>query len=93
MLILYDFADIIKIVKEEVTNQEVIEMTNNLRKQLKSFINNGKSLVYIINYLFTLDYEEVEIVEMLTGRGFNCNKNLLLDTLEYHFAIDCQELR
>lgn len=68
-------------------------MTNNLRKQLHHFINTGKSLTYIINYLFSCDYDEVEIVKILTGRGFNCKLELVLDTLEYDFAIDCSELR
>lgn len=63
-------------------------MTRSLRNQLHDFINHGETLVNVINYLFTCDYEEDEIIEMLTGRGFNCNREILIDTFVVDFGMD-----
>ena len=62
-------------------------MTRNLRKQLHSMINRGETLINIINFLFTCDYTELEIIEMLTSDGFNCQKELLIDVLVDDFGI------
>ena len=62
-------------------------MTNITRKQVKDFIENGKSLVYIIDYLYTLDYTEEQMFKALTGRGFNCNRELLADTFAKSFGV------
>lgn len=62
-------------------------MTRTLRRQLHTMINNGETLVNIINYLFTCDYEVNEIINILTSKGFNCKKELLLDTLFEDFGL------
>lgn len=61
-------------------------MTKNLRNQLHSMINRGDNLVDVLNYLFTCDYNLKEIIDILTGRGFNCRQDLLIDTLVEKFG-------
>ena len=63
-------------------------MTRNLRNQLHAMINSGETLVNIINFLFTCDYEAIEIINILTSKGFNCKKELLIDTLYEDFGIE-----
>ena len=72
--------------------REDLKMTRNLRKQLHEMIDRGETLVNIINYLFTCDYDVNEILTILTGRGFNCQKQLLVDTLFEDFGIELSPL-
>ncbi len=67
-------------------------MKRNLRNQIHSMINRGETLVNIINYLFTCDYNVNEILNILTSRGFNCKKELLIDTLFEDFGIEVSRL-
>ena len=62
-------------------------MTRNLRNQIHSMINRGETLVNIINYLFTCDYDAFEVIEILTSKGFNCKKELLIDVLVVDFEM------
>lgn len=59
-----------------------------LRMILQDMINRGASLCTIINYLFTCDYDELDVIQILTSKPFNCRKDLLIDTLEYDYALD-----
>jgi hypothetical protein len=63
-------------------------MTRNLRTQLHSMINSGETLVNVINYLFTCDYEVIDILNILTSKGFNCKRELIADTLHDDFGIE-----
>lgn len=56
-------------------------MTRNLRGQLHDMINRGETLINIINFLFTCDYNVEQILDFLTSKGFNCKRELLIDTL------------
>lgn len=67
-------------------------MTRNLRNQIHSMINRGETLVTIINYLFTCDYNVNEVLNILIGKGFNCKRELLIDTLCENFGIELSSL-
>ena len=64
-----------------------MKITRNLKEQIKSFINQGESLVSIINYLFTCDYTAIEIVKILVTY-FDCKEQLIRDVLEVNFGIE-----
>ena len=64
-----------------------IKLSANVMGQLKEYINKEK-LTYVINYLFTLDYDEVDVFNILTCKPFSISKEVLLDTLAYHYALD-----
>lgn len=81
-------------VSQHDLNERKHTMTKNLRNQLHSMINRGDSLVDVINYLFTCDYSAEQILDILTGKGFNCRRDLLIDTLveKFGFSRLCLEL-
>ena len=60
--------------------------------QLKEYVRK-QNLVYVINYLLTLDYDEVDIFHVLTGKPFSINKEELLDTFKNHYSFDSNRLK
>ena len=64
-----------------------MKISKTLKGQIKQFINQGESLVYIINYLFTCDYTATEIVKILVS-NFNCQEQLLKDVFKVDFDIE-----
>lgn len=64
-----------------------------LRMILQDMIDSGASLCTIINYLFTCDYDELDVIRILTSNPFNFRKDLLIDTLEIDYALDMSEVR
>lgn len=65
-------------------------LSNGVRKQVKQFIRENKSAAYIINYLFYADYDENDVVRILTGRGFNAKREFVLETLKENFGIEME---
>ena len=63
------------------------KISTTLKRQLNDFINNGETLVNIINYLFTCDYEAAEIIRILV-HNFGCKEQLLKDVLAVDFGIE-----
>lgn len=54
---------------------------------IKAQINRGESVVDIINYLFTCDYEATEIMKVLVHK-FGCQEQLLRDVFKVNFDIE-----
>lgn len=59
---------------------------NQHKKMVNQFIKEGKSLVYVINYLFSCCYNVNDVIDILTNR-YHCRLDLLLDTLETDYKI------
>lgn len=57
-------------------------------KQVNDYINKCETLVNIINYLFTCDCSVNEIINTLTAKPFNFQKQLIIDVLKVDFDIE-----
>ena len=62
-------------------------MKNTLKRQIKEMIEKNETIVNVINYLFTCDYEATEIIKMLV-KHFDCKEQLLKDVFAVDFGIE-----
>lgn len=65
---------------------------NQHKKMVNQFIKEGKSLVYVINYLFSCCYNVNDVIDILTNR-YHCRLDLLLDTLETDYNLSIGGIR
>jgi hypothetical protein len=70
---------------EEQTMKK-IKISTTLKRQVNDFINQGATLVDIINYLFTCDYGVEEIIQILVDH-FNCKRVLVRDTFFEYWGV------
>lgn len=65
-------------------------ITENVRKQLRDYKRQGKSLEYLIQYIVILLYDEDDfeqiILKEMKALGFS--ENEIVECLEYDFAFD-----
>lgn len=72
---------------EDMKGDFKMEISKNLKEQIKAFIRQGETLVNIINYLFTCDYTETETFKILV-KHFGCDEQLLKDVFIVDFGIE-----
>lgn len=68
-----------------------MKISKTLKGQIKQFVDQGESIVYIINYLFTCDYTATEIIKILVS-NFSCQEQLLKDVFKVDFGIEFSPL-
>lgn len=68
-----------------------MKISKTIKRQVKDFINQNETLVNIINYLFTCDYTEREIIKILV-KHFGCQKQLLIDIFRVDFDIELNDV-
>lgn len=66
---------------------KTVKISRTLKNQIKDFINQGKTVIEIINYLFTCDYSATEVVKILV-KNFGCQEQLIKDVLKVDFGIE-----
>lgn len=62
----------------------------NIRKHLKYFKENGKTLKYLINYIPDNYFDEQKIIAELTGLGFDAEE--VIKCLEHDFGLDMKKI-
>lgn len=65
-------------------------LSENVRKQLRDYKNQGKDLIYLIRYIMGLlddeeDFENIIISEM---KSLGFSEPEIVECLEYHFGFD-----
>ena len=64
----------------------------NLEKQLRDFKEQGKPLKYLINYMLSMEqYDEMNVLNMMIWLDYE--ESVVIETLEYDFAIDMSEYK
>lgn len=54
------------------------KLSKTTKRQVNEFIEQGQSIMEIINYLFVCDYEATDILNILV-KNFKCNATLVKD--------------
>lgn len=78
-------------INEDYISKIGLYLNDNILSQIRTFKNNGVSLVDIINFLFTCDYNAFNVFEILT-LNFNYDADELAATFREHFNINYIEI-
>lgn len=78
-------------INEDYISKIGLYLSSAILSQIRTLKNNGVSVIDIINYLFTCDYNAFNVFEILT-LNFDCDADELAATFRKHFNINYIEI-